>query len=190
MKIKDSKRSHTEVRILLPCSSFRTKPSCSTATRGVQAGDVTEVGGQEARSHHTQRCADWLCGTPQDCRTLLMEVRRWRLGTSRLSEFVCICVCVITHIMCDLAQGPDRVYSLYSVIGDYYGGLTAAENYFHGGVRCILHTRTFKLAWKTHTHIQRFRPKCGDNSLIENRERGKVSVFFTCRFTHYWCNLI
>lgn len=55
--------------------------------------------------------------------------------------------------MCNLAQAPDRVYSLYSVIGDNYGRLTAAEHYLHGAVRQILHTRAFKQAWKN-THIR------------------------------------
>lgn len=50
----------------LPCSSYRTKPYCPTATGRIQAGDITEVGGQKARCHQTQRCATRICCTPQD----------------------------------------------------------------------------------------------------------------------------
>lgn len=61
---------------------------------------------------------------------------------------MCLCVFMITHIMCDFAQSPDRVYSLNCVIWYNYRWLTAGEHYLHGGVRHILHTGAFKQAWK------------------------------------------
>ena len=70
------------------------------------------------------------------------------------SLYLYVCVCVITHIRGDLAQGPDGVYSLYSVIGDNNRGLTAAEHYLHGGIRRILHSGAFKQTWKKHTKMQ------------------------------------
>ncbi len=69
-----------------------------------------------------------------------------RLEVRNREKFcVWVSVCAITHIRCDLTQGPNGVYSLHCVIGDDYRGLTAAEHNLHVDVRCILH---FKQTWE------------------------------------------
>lgn len=139
----------------IPWSSSRAKTICPTATRGVQAGDITEVRGQKAWCHQTPRRSNWVYWTLQDWRTLLMVVSGWRLGTRQIIcvGLFCMCLCMITHISCDLTQGPDGVYSLYGVVGNNERGLTTAEHYRHGWVRCILNTGAFKKTWK-HTANQ------------------------------------
>lgn len=66
--------------------------------------------------------------------------------------------------MGDFAQRPDRVCSLYSIIGDNNRGLAAAEDDLQGGVGRVLYTAAFKYACETHTNTQRL------NTDIKHRE--------------------
>lgn len=97
-------------------------------------------------------------------------------------------MCIITHIVCNLAQNPDRVYSLYSVIGDNYRGLTAAVHYLHSAVGHILHMRAFKQAWKN-THIENMKITYSEIARLK-RQRERKSMCHTSRLTYYWCNLV
>lgn len=63
----------------------------------------------------------------------------------RKAVFRFVHLCTISHIRCDLAQDPDRVYCLDSVIRNNQRGLTTAEHYGHGGIGDILHTGPLKV---------------------------------------------
>lgn len=159
-------------------------PTWTSATRGVMTGDIPQMRSEKTWSHQTQRCPNRFCRTPQDCRALLTGLKGFSLGRTQL-VLVCLCVFMITHIMCDFAQSPDRVYSLNCVIWYNYRWLTAGEHYLHGGVRHILHTGAFKQAWKKEYAQIQEKYEVSSQDLIL---RGSVS--HTCRFTHNWSDLI
>ena len=76
--------------------------------------------------------------------------------------------------MCDFAQGPDWVCSLYSVIWYNKRRPAAGEHNFHGGVRCILHRRAIEQACNKHTHLDK-------NTTTHHSEGEK-----RCRWKYMW----